>query len=160
MSGVPQRAHVLQEKTEERGVVLQPRQLGQDDAKIFGALGHLDPGEFLDAERVGPVVRHRAKVIEPVGVGHRAEIARVLADLLVVAMEITKDRLEFPDDFAIERHVHAKNAVGGRMLRPHRHFHQVAFEPRIHRARRRFCEFVKSGRSLLQRLQELQRLHR
>src|SRR5207302_7823666 len=48
-------------------------------------------GKFLDTERIGPVIRHRTKVIEPIGVGHRAEVARVLADLFVVTMQVAKE---------------------------------------------------------------------
>ena len=94
ISGVPHAPMSCSKKSEQRGVILQPREFGEDDAQIFGALGNFDAGEFLDAERVGPVVRHRAKIIEPVGVRHRAEIARVLADFFVVAMQIAEDRFE------------------------------------------------------------------
>jgi hypothetical protein len=38
-------------------------------------------------------------------------------------MQVTKDRLELAHDLAIERHVHAKDAMSRRMLRPHRDFH-------------------------------------
>ena len=93
-------------------------------------------GEFLDTERVGPVVSHRAKIIEPVGVWHRAEVTGVLADFLVIAMQITEDRFEFTNHLAIERDVHPKHAVSGWMLRPHRDFEQFAFEPRAHAQRR------------------------
>ena len=129
------RAHVAQQKTEQRGVILQPRQLGENDAQILGALGNFDAGEFLDAERVGPVVGHRAKIIEPIGVRHRAEVARVLADFLVVAMQITENRFELANDLAVERHIHPKHAVRGWMLRSHRDFEQFAVESRSHRYR-------------------------
>src|SRR5437762_267114 len=49
---------------------------------------------------------------------HRSEIAgREFRDLLVIAVKITHDRLEFYNGLAIERHVHAKDAVRTRMLR-------------------------------------------
>ena len=97
----------------------RPCQLCEDDAQIFGALGNFDAGEFFDTERVGPVVRHRAEIIEPIGIRHRAEVAGVLADLLVVAMEITEDRFELAHDLAFECNVHPENAMGRGMLRPH-----------------------------------------
>ncbi len=114
-------------------MILQPGQFSENNAQILGALGHFDSGKFLHAERVRPVVGHRAKIIEPVGVRHRAEIARVLADFLVVTMQITEDRFELANDFALERDIHPKYAVRGGMLRSHRHFEQFAFEPRSHR---------------------------
>ena len=103
----------------------------ENDAQIFRAFGHFDAGQFLHAERVGPVVRHRTKIIEPIRVRHRAEIARVLADLLVIAMQIAEHRLQFAHDFAIERDVHAEDAVRRGMLRAHRNFEQLAFESSI-----------------------------
>ena len=38
------------------------------------AFGHLQAGQLLDREGVSPVVRHRTKIIQPVGVRHRGEI--------------------------------------------------------------------------------------
>ena len=137
------RAHVAEQKSEERSVILQPGQLGQNDPQIFGAIGDFDAGEVLHAEGIGPVVSHGTKIIEPIGIRHRAEISGVLADFLVVAMEITENRFELAHDFAVERDVHAKDAVGRWMLRPHRHFEQFAFEPGAHAARGRLLEFLK-----------------
>jgi hypothetical protein len=67
-------AAVLHEEAGETGVIQEARELGEDDADVFGALGDGLAGELLDGERVGPVVRHRREVVEPVGVGHRREI--------------------------------------------------------------------------------------
>src|SRR5207249_7672594 len=92
----------------------------------------LDAGKFFNAERVGPVVAHRTKVIETICVRHRAEISCVLTDLLVVAVQITEDRFKLAHDFAFQRDVHSKHAVRGRMLWSHRDFEQLAFEPRSH----------------------------
>ena len=113
-------------------MVYQPCQFREDDAQVFGALGNFYAGEFFDTERVGPVVRHRAKIIEPIGIRHRAEVAGVLANLLVIAMEITEDRFEFAHDLAFEGNVHPENAVGRGMLRAHRDFQQLAVETRRH----------------------------
>jgi hypothetical protein len=107
-------------------VIEQARELREDDAEIFGALGHGLAGEFLDRDGVRPVVRHRTEVIETVGVGHRPEVGRVLADFLMVAVEIAEDGLELDDGFAVERDHHAEHAVRGRVVRPHRDFEQVA----------------------------------
>src|SRR5438094_4700648 len=126
------RSHIAQQKPQERRVVLQPSEFGENDAQVFGALRNFDAGEFLYTERVGPVVAHRTKVIEPIGVRHRAEISCLLADLLMVAMQITEDRFEFADDFAFKRDVHPKHAMGRWMLQPHRDFEQLAFQPGTH----------------------------
>ena len=125
-------------------MVLQPGQFRENQTQVFRALRHFDPRELLDTERVGPVVGHRTKIIEPVRVRHRAEVTGVLANFFVVPMQVTEDRFEFAHHFAIERDVHPEDAMGGGMLRPHRNFHQVAFDPRIHRLRRSFFELVKS----------------
>src|SRR5947209_5115990 len=117
-------------------MVLQSRQFGENHSQIFGALGNFDASELLNAERISPVVRHRTKIIEPIGVRHRTEISRVLADLLVVAVEITEYRLELAHDLALKRDIHSKHAVGRWMLRAHRHFEQLTIESRTHRCRR------------------------
>src|SRR5204862_5286100 len=88
--------------------------------------------EFLNAERVRPVVGHRAEIIEPVRVRHRAEVTGVLADFLMISMQVTEDRFELTNDLALERHIHPKHAVRGWMLRSHRDFEQFALEPRSH----------------------------
>ena len=103
-------------------MILQPRQLRENDAEILGAFRNFDSGEFLNAKRIRPVVGHRAEIIESVGVRHRAEITGVLADFLVIPVQITKDRFELANDLAIERHIHPKHAVRGWMLRSHRNF--------------------------------------
>src|SRR5207237_4959446 len=87
-------AHVAQQKSEEGRMILQSRQFREDQAQIFGALRNFNTGELLDAHCVSPVVGHRTKIIEPVGVRHRAEITGTFADLLVSAMQVTKDRFE------------------------------------------------------------------
>ena len=125
-----QRAHVHEQETHEAGVILQARQLGGDDADILGAIRHRQPRELLDRQRVSPVVRERAEIIQPVRVRHRRQIARALGDLLVIAMQVAKDRLELHHDLAIQHHVHAEHAVRGRMMRPHRDLQQIAVHRR------------------------------
>ena len=92
-------------------MILQSRQLGKNDAQILRAFGHFDSCEFLDTERVSPVIGHGAKIIESISVRHRAQVARVLADFLVVSMQITKNRLELPNDLAIKGDIHPKHAM-------------------------------------------------
>ncbi len=94
-----ERAHVLQEKTDETGVILEAREFRHDDADVFGAFGHGQAGELLDGQRVSPVVRHRTEIIQPIRVRHGGEIGNVLADFLVVAVEIAEHRLELHDLF-------------------------------------------------------------
>src|SRR5436190_3785369 len=132
----PPCAHVAEQKSEQRRVILKSRQFRKNDAQILGAFRDLYPGELLDAERIGPVICHRTKIIEPIGVRHRAEVARVLADLFVITMQIAEDRLELAHDLAFEGDVHAKYAVGRWMLRSHRHFEQLAVQSRAHCCRR------------------------
>ena len=127
-------------------MVLQPRQFRENYSQIFGALGNFDASELLNAERISPVVRHRAKIIEPIGVRHRAEVSRVLANFLVVAMQITEHRFELAHDLAFERDVHSENAVRRRVLRPHRYFEQLAVESRAHGYRRALHSFDRFNR--------------
>src|SRR5205809_4468492 len=105
------RSHIAQQKPQERRVVLQSSEFGENDAQVFAALRNFDAGEFLYTERVGPVVAHRTKVIEPICVRHRAEISCLLTDLLVIAVQITENRLELTHDFPVERDVHAKDTM-------------------------------------------------
>src|ERR1043166_3651287 len=100
-------------------MVHQPGEFGENDAQILGAFRNFDSSQFFDTERIGTVVRHGTKVIESVGIRHGGEITRVLADLFMVAMEIAKNRLELADDFAVERHIHPKDAVRGWVLWTH-----------------------------------------
>src|SRR2546429_9458114 len=102
------------------------------DANFSGALRNCTAGHLRDIERSAPVVCHRTKILEPIGVRHRAEIARVLADFFVITMEVSENGLQLTDDLALERDVHAKHPMGRGMLRPHRHFHQLALEPCAH----------------------------
>jgi hypothetical protein len=107
-------------------VILQARELSNDHADVFSAFGRLKSGELLDRQSVSPVVRHRTEIIETIGVGHVPEIRSVLADFFVVAMKITEDGLELYDRFTVEHDIHSKDAVGGRVVRPHRNFEQIA----------------------------------
>ena len=109
-------------------MIQKTRQLGEDDADVFGALGDGLAGEFFDGEGVGPVIRHRREIVEAVGVRHRPEIGDGLAEFFVVAVEITEHGLEFHDGLAVERDDHAEDAVSGRMVRAHRDLEQVAVE--------------------------------
>jgi hypothetical protein len=106
-------------------VILNASELGEDDANVFGALGDLLAGERFDRERVGPVVRERTEVIEPVGIGHGSQVAGALRNLLVIAVKVSEDRLEANDAFPIEGHIHSKDAVSGGMVRPHGNFKQL-----------------------------------
>src|SRR4030095_6769323 len=81
------------------------------------------------------VCAQREEICEPVGVRHRAEVTGVLADFLVISMQITEDRFELTNNLAIERHIHPKHAMRGWVLRSHRDFEQFAREPRSHRYR-------------------------
>ena len=109
------------------GVILQSCQLRRNHANVLGALRHLQPGQLLDGERICPVIRQRADVVQPIGVRHRREIARSLGDLFVVAMQIAEHRLQLHHAFAIQHHIHAEHAMRRRMVRPQRNFEQIAF---------------------------------
>ena len=117
-------------------MILEPRQLRKDNAKIFGAFGNFDPSQLFHAECIGPVISHRAKIIESVGVRHRPEIAHALANLFMITMQISEDWLELAHDLAFERDVHPEYAVRGGMLRPHRDFKKLALESGSHAHRR------------------------
>ena len=49
----------------------------------------------------------------------------------MVAVQVAEHRLEANHTLAIQRHVHAKHAVGRWMVRPHGHFKQLAFPVRL-----------------------------
>src|SRR5205814_6685606 len=65
-------------------------------------------------------------------VRNRAEVTGVLADFLVISMQITEDRFELTNDLAFKGHIHPKHAMRRWMLRSHRDFEQFAFKPRAH----------------------------
>ena len=114
-----QRAHVLQEKSGQAGVVEQAGQFADDHADVFRALRHRQTGQLFHAQDVGPVVGHRTDVIQPVGVRDGGEVTVFLGDFFVVAMEVTENGSQFDHGFAVKNNVHAENAVGGGMVRPH-----------------------------------------
>ncbi len=103
----------------------QAGQFADNDANVFGALRHGQTGQLFHTQDIGPVVGHRADVIQPVGVGDGGKVAVLLRDFFVVAMEVTENRRQFDHGFAVQNHIHAKDAVGGGMMRPHRHFEEV-----------------------------------
>ena len=119
-------AAVLHQEPGEAGVVQQAREFGKDDPHVLRALWHRDPGQLLDGAGVGPVVRHRVQVIEPVGVRHRAQVAGVFRQFFVVAVQVAEHGLEPHDRLAVERDDHPEHAVRGGMVRPHGNLQQVA----------------------------------
>ncbi len=129
----PAASAVLHQEAGEAGVVLEARQLGQDDTDVLRPFGNGLADEFFDGERVRPVVRHRIEVIEPVRVGHRTEVGRILAELLVIAMEVPEYRLQPDDGLAVQGDHHPEHTVGRRVVRPHRHLEEIAVESVLHR---------------------------
>jgi hypothetical protein len=115
-------------------VVQQAREFGENDADVFGAFRDREACELFHCDRVGPVVRHRAHVVETIGVRHRTEVAGVLANLLVIAVKVTEHGFEFHDAFAVQRDDHPKNAMGGGMVWAHRNLQKIAVKLIVHRA--------------------------
>ena len=99
------------------------------------AFGHLQPRQFLYGERISPVVRQRTKIIEPIGIRHRSQVAGILTYFFVISMKIAKNRLEFHDALTIEQHVHPKYAMSRGVMRSHGDFEQlasqIAIDPRF-----------------------------
>ncbi len=121
------RAHVLQRESRRGEAWFCRRVSSAVITRMYSARsGTCRPASFSTRQRVGPVVGQRAEIIQPVRVGHRAQVGRVLADLLVVAVQVAEDRLELDHALAVEHHVHAEHAVRGGMLRPHGDFEQFA----------------------------------
>ena len=114
-------------------MVLQAGQLSGDHADVLGALRRLQAGQLLHRKRIGPVVGQRAKIIQPVSVRHGPQVSRILAYLLVVAMQVTEDGLELHHPFAIQHDIHLEHAMRRGMLRPHRDFEHVTFQGAVGR---------------------------
>jgi len=97
--------------------------------------GTAQAGQLLDGQGVGPVVRHRAEVVEPVGVGHRRR-GRSCSRRFSRGCgggsrrRASASRSRSPSSVTI----HAEHAVGRRVLRPHRDLEQVAVEVVVHGA--------------------------
>ena len=106
-----QRAHVLQEKPRQAGVVEQARHLPNYDPDVFRPLRHRDARELLDAQHVGPIVGHRANVIQAVRVGDRTQVAVLLRDLFVVPMEVAEHRRQFDHCFPVQHDIHPEDSV-------------------------------------------------
>ena len=90
-------------------------------------------GELLDRDGVGHVVGERGEVVQPVRVGHELVVGHVLGDLLVAAVQVAEHRVALGQDLAVEFHLEAEHAVGGRVRRPHREGHLLGLEFRLGR---------------------------
>jgi hypothetical protein len=53
----------------------------------------------------------------------------------VVAVQVAEDRLQPDHPLAVQRHIHAEDAVRRGMVRPHGHFQQLAFAVRLNHRR-------------------------
>ena len=114
---------------------MHPRQLAQNHAKVLGALRNLLPGELLHRQRIGPIVGQRADVIQPVSERHGPQVAHSLGQFFVVAVQVPEDRLQTDYALPVQSDVHAEDAVGRRVVRPHGHFQQFPIAIRLHHRR-------------------------
>ena len=114
-------AQVIEERADREEVVDNTGQLRHDHADVLGAFRRrvLFTQQLFDCDRIGQVVGHRTDVVQPVGVRHVHQVRVALADLLMVAMEITHLRLQRHDGLAFQFDDHAKHAVGAGVLRTH-----------------------------------------
>jgi len=90
-----------------------------DDADVFGALGHLDAGQPLHGPGVGPIPGHGLQIIHPAHVGHELVIGPLLGHPFVHAMDVAEDGFGPQDVFAVQFEHDAQNPVRGGVLRPH-----------------------------------------
>ena len=115
------RADIEREGGEVQEMIEDARDLGEQNADIFGARRRLDPEQFLDGEREGVLLAHRRDVIEPVEIGDGLEIGLVFDELLGAAVQEADMRIGALDHFAVHLQHEAEHAVGRRMLRPEIH---------------------------------------
>src|SRR5262249_45042420 len=87
---------------------------------------HLDLAHQLGGPHVGQLAGHGRDVV---GLGRDRRVLRIrqrLAELLVAAVQVADDRVHARYRLALEREDGAKDAVGGRVLRPHVHGEALA----------------------------------
>ncbi len=103
--------------------------------KIFGTLRNFLPHQLFNRQRKGPVVCQRAEVIQPIRIRHRSQVVTALCNLFVIAMQVAKYRLQANHALAVQRNIHAEDAVRRRMMRAHGHFKQLALAIRLNHRR-------------------------
>jgi hypothetical protein len=98
--------------------------LGEDAAQPARAARHLEADQLLEAGVERLLVGHRRDVVVLVDDGRRLHVRQPLAELLDRAVQITAVGDDLDDDLAVEKQVHAEDAVRRRVLRPEVQQHQ------------------------------------
>ena len=105
---------------------LKIKQVAGDSIELGGQ--HAQPGRArrrvnarqpFDCDRPADVVVDRAEIVEPIGVRRKLDIAQILADLLLAAVEIADVWIGFADPFAVGFQENAQHPVSAGMLRAH-----------------------------------------
>ena len=94
-------------------------QLAEDDADVFGAFGHFQAHELFNGHAVGQLIVEVADVVHTVEEGYDLVVLFTLAKLFGAAVQIADVRFHVHDFLAVHPQHHAKDAMGGWMLRAH-----------------------------------------
>ena len=120
------RAEIHGHRAERDAVGRDAVQLVADDAQVVRARRHRQPAQLLDGGGPGMVGRHRADVVDAIGVGHEALVGALLGDVLDGPVQVAHVGLGAGHDLAVGAHDEADHPVGRRVLRPHVEDHLVA----------------------------------
>jgi len=118
---------VTEEESHKHRVVHHASKLRGNNADVFRTLRNFNASEFFHSHGIAKVVGQWAEVIETIRVRHRGEIWDILSNLLVVPVQVTKNRFQRHNRFTIENHIHPKHPVGGWVLWSKRNFKQLIF---------------------------------
>jgi hypothetical protein len=80
---------------------------------------HGDVEQLLHRADVGIVVRHRADIIQPVGMRDDLHVVEAFRQLLDAAMQIAEVRCGLHDSLTVQFQHHPEDAVCTRVLRAH-----------------------------------------
>ncbi|OQA95061.1 MAG: hypothetical protein BWY25_02581 [Chloroflexi bacterium ADurb.Bin222] len=108
---------LIAEESRRQHVIDDARQFGHDDAEVLRPFGDFPAKQFFQRQAVSQAVCHPVDIIQAIREGEVLQPGVALADLLVIAMQISKNRLEVLYRLPVEPRHHTKDAVRAGMVR-------------------------------------------
>ena len=111
------RAHVHHMAAKVQHVIADAREFREEDAQILRAQRHFQVQQLFDRQDIAMLHAERRAIVEPVEIGQRLQIGLVLDQLFGAAVQQADMRVATLDDFAVQLHDEAQNAVRRGVLR-------------------------------------------
>ena len=111
------RAHVHHMAAQVQHVIADAREFREEHAQILRAQRHFQVQQLFDRQNIAMLHAERRAIVEPVEIGQRLQIGLVLDQLFGAAVQQADMRVASLDDFAVQLHDEAQNAVRRGVLR-------------------------------------------